>query len=39
MLIVRYEGTLVGPNPLAWKMAIGYFIIRTSRHEVDPARK
>ena len=28
MLIVRYEGTLAGPNPLAWKLAIRYFIIR-----------
>ena len=28
MFIVRYEGTLAGPNPLAWKMAIRYFIIR-----------
>ena len=26
--IVRYEGTLLGSNPLAWKMAIRYFIVR-----------
>ena len=26
--IVRYEGTFVGTNPLAWKMARRYFIIR-----------